>query len=76
MMLNKHIQLVGPTNILRIFINIDGLPIVKSSNASLWPILCSDSITKSVYIVGAYYGEAKPENNNVFLQKFVDEAIF
>lgn len=72
-MLNKHVQLVGPTNILRIFININGLLIVKSSNVSLWPILCSDCIAKSVCIVGAYYGKVKPENNNI-LQKFV-EAI-
>jgi len=75
-MLWEHIQQYGPTNILRIFINIDGLPIAKSGNASLWPILCSNSVTKLVYIVGAYYGEAKPANNNVFLQKFVDEATF
>ncbi|XP_071580030.1 uncharacterized protein [Temnothorax nylanderi] len=75
-MLRDYVQQVGPTNILRVFINIDGLPIAKSSNASLWPILCSNSVTKLVYIVGAYYGEAKPANNNVFLQKFVDEATF
>lgn len=41
----------------------------------MWPILCLNSVTKLVYIVGAYYGEAKPANSNVFLQKFVDEAI-
>lgn len=74
-MLREHVQQIGPTNILKIFINIDGLPIAKSGNASLWPILCSNSVTKLVYIV-AYYGEAKPANNNIFLQKFVDEATF
>ncbi|TGZ46963.1 hypothetical protein DBV15_11681 [Temnothorax longispinosus] len=45
-MLRDYVQQVGPTNILRVFINIDGLPIAKSSNASLWPILCSNSVTK------------------------------
>ncbi|XP_039307974.1 uncharacterized protein LOC120358295 [Solenopsis invicta] len=74
-MLREHVHQVGPTNILKVFINIDGLPITKSGNASLWPILCSNSVTKSVYIVEAYYGEAKPANNNLFLQQFVDEAI-
>lgn len=73
-MLKEHVQQIGLTNILRIFINIDGLPITKSSNASLWFILCLNSVTKSVYIIEAYYGEAKPANNYVFLQKFVDEA--
>lgn len=60
---------------LDIFINIDGLPISKSSNSALWPILCSDTILKSVFIIGAYYGQTKPVCNNDFLRKFVDEAI-
>ncbi|XP_039313198.1 uncharacterized protein LOC113002646 isoform X1 [Solenopsis invicta] len=60
---------------LDIFINIDGLPISKSSNATLWPILCSDTVLKSVFIVGAYYGQRKPQCNNDFLTQFVDEAI-
>jgi len=45
---------------LDVFINIDGLPISKSSNSALWPILCSDTVLKSVFIVGAYYGQSKP----------------
>lgn len=73
-MLRKHIQ-VGLTNILRIFININRLPITKSGNASLWLILCLDTVSKLVFIIGVYYGKAKPANNNVFLQKF-NEAIF
>lgn len=60
---------------LDIFIHIDGLPISKSSNSVLWPILCSDTVLKSVFIIGVYYGQTKPQCNNDFLQKFVDEAI-
>lgn len=56
-------------------INIDGLPISRSSNASLWPILCSDIVTDKVYLVGAYFGSSKPKDSNEFLQKFVDDAI-
>lgn len=51
-MLQKHVQQVGPTNVLRIFINIDGLPITKSGNASLWLILCLDTATKFVCFWG------------------------
>lgn len=76
-MLQEHVQQVDPTNIFRVFINIDGLPIAKSGNASLWLILCVLSLLQNQYILlGQQYGEAKPTNNNVFLQKFVDEAIY
>jgi hypothetical protein len=75
-MLRDHVQQIALTNILKVFINIDGLSITKSGNASLLLILCFNSVTKLVYIVGTYHSKAKPANNNVFLQKFVDEAIF
>lgn len=60
---------------LDIFINIDGLLISNQANAALWPTLCSDTVLKSVFIVGAYYGKKKPQCNNDFLTHFVDEAI-
>lgn len=58
-----------------LLINIDGLPLSQSSNASLWPILCSDIVTDKVYLVGAYFGSSKPKDSNEFLQTFVDDAI-
>ncbi|KYN00040.1 hypothetical protein ALC62_09202 [Cyphomyrmex costatus] len=75
MILNEHIKYGGPINTLDILVNIDGLPISKSGVSSLWLILCSSTVVKSVYIVGAFYGETKPENN-IFLEKFVNEAIY
>jgi len=61
---------------LDLFINIDGLPISKSSNSALWPIfLCSDTVLKSVFIVGAYYGQSKHTVIMIFLQHFVDKTI-
>lgn len=42
---------------LNLIINIDGLPLVKLSQATLWPILCSNT---AVYLVGAYFGYQKP----------------
>ena len=47
----------------------------KSSNSALWPILCSDTVLKSVFIIGAYYGQSKPQCNNSYLRHFVNEAI-
>ncbi|KYQ48594.1 hypothetical protein ALC60_12356 [Trachymyrmex zeteki] len=75
-MLDEYMKITGKINDnLDILINIDGLPISKSNNSALWPILCSDTILKSVFIVGVYFGQTKPQSNNDFLQPFVDEII-
>lgn len=63
---DKHIDLL---------INIDGLPLAKSSHASLWPILCSNTKDNTVYLVGAYFGYAKPNNCNSYLQPLVNDLI-
>nr|CAI5853014.1 unnamed protein product [Callosobruchus analis] len=58
-----------------LLVNIDGLPISKSSSAALWPILCSDdTFTKRVYIIGAFFGKQKPVKANEYLQSFVEEV--
>ncbi|VEN59027.1 unnamed protein product [Callosobruchus maculatus] len=60
---------------IELLINIDGLPISKSSSAALWPILCSDdTFTKRVYIIGAFFGKQKPAKANEYLQPFVEEV--
>lgn len=61
---------------IHLMLNIDGLPISKSSNASLWPILCSSTMDSNVYIVGAYYGHTKPEDSNAFLEPLVDDLTY
>lgn len=60
----KHIDLL---------VNIDGLPLAKSSHAALWPILCSNTKDNAVYLAGAYFGYKKPENFNIYLQPLVDD---
>ncbi|KAG5894879.1 hypothetical protein JTB14_023728 [Gonioctena quinquepunctata] len=50
---------------IQIGINIDGLPIAKSSNSQFYPILCLES----------NHGYEKPKNFNQFLLDFVEEAI-
>ena len=61
-------------NKLDILINIDGSPISNSSKSCLWPILCSDAELKDVFIIGLYHGYEKPNDCNVFLESFVNEA--
>ncbi|KAI8124886.1 hypothetical protein CVS40_4848 [Lucilia cuprina] len=52
-------------------INKNGLPLAKSSNLQIWPILVNINTTDSVFVIGAYIGNSKPGNSNVFLKEFM-----
>ncbi|XP_055615969.1 uncharacterized protein LOC129762028 [Toxorhynchites rutilus septentrionalis] len=62
---------------ISININIDGLPVHKSSKFQLWPILCN--VHEFPYLqalpIGIFYGKSKPTDVNEFLTPFVDEII-
>lgn len=57
-------------------INIDGLPISKSSGSQFWPIL-GDIVVKHIYtepfVIGVFHGLKKPEDSNEFLKYFIEE---
>lgn len=57
---------------LNININVDGIPLYKSSGKQLWPILASVNNT-SPFAVAHWLGGSKPNNVNDFLKDFVDE---
>ncbi|XP_025263008.1 uncharacterized protein LOC105254747 isoform X2 [Camponotus floridanus] len=59
---------------LKIAINIDGLPLTRSSQQQFWPILGSIIPNGNVFMIGLYHGNEKPEDANEFLKNFVDEA--
>jgi len=66
----QHLQFI------QVNINIDGLPLFKSSNSQVYPILCNlVENYNEVNIVGIYYGNEKPTDANVFLTDFTEEAI-
>jgi len=71
----KQMVLKDNDKCFKLLINIDGLPLAKSSQASLWPILCSNTVNMTVYLVGAYFGYKKPTNSNVFLQPLINDLI-
>lgn len=52
----KKMLLKNDDKYTNLIINIDGLLLAKSSQASLWTILCSNTVNKSIYLVGAYFG--------------------
>ncbi|EZA56088.1 hypothetical protein X777_03738, partial [Ooceraea biroi] len=59
---------------IKLSINIDGLPLSKSSSQQFWPILGSVSPYNNVFLIGLYHGNDKPANANDFLKDFVDEV--
>ncbi|XP_065092744.1 uncharacterized protein LOC135713549 [Ochlerotatus camptorhynchus] len=58
-------------------INVDGLPIYKSSKYQLWPILCNvhEMPQLKPLPVGIFLGKSKPSSVNEFLTPFVDELL-
>lgn len=60
--------------ILELSFNIDGLPLYRSSNVQIWPILCIVTNMKSTpFTVGVFCGISKPKPLNTFLDHFVKE---
>lgn len=62
---------------LSVQINIDGLPLFKSSKHQFWPILgrlhgCQNA--KKPFVIAIFSGTSKPTNLQEFLQDFIDEV--
>ena len=68
--LNSNIY-TGTT--IRLIINIDGLPLYKSSSVGVWPILARFGDLHPL-VVAIYCGEGKPTNVNDYLKDFCEEA--
>lgn len=77
----KHLQrCVNPTlhkdNCLSLQINMDGLPLFRSSFTNFWPILCKVHHQPDVYEpfpVAVYAGNDKPYNLEQYLGEFIKE---
>lgn len=61
---------------LELQFNIDGIPLFKSSNVTLWSILClvKDIDLKDPFVVGMFSGKDIPRNATEFLAEFVTET--
>jgi len=64
-------------------VNVDGLPLYKSSSAQLWPILGMVENYRdfelsrecgSPFVIGVFHGHSKPLDLDEYLRDFVDEA--
>ena len=60
---------------ISILVNVDGIPLTKSSKSTFWPILGLISGEETPFPIGVYHGSGKPECVNSFLRKFIDEAV-
>lgn len=56
-------------------INIDGLPLTKSSGSQLWPILGSLCSGGDPFIIGVWHGLKKPKFCNEILESFIKEYV-
>lgn len=61
------------SNNISLNINVDGLPLFKSSLKQTWPILINVNGTKPVMVVGIYVGNSKPQDPNIYLDEFSRE---
>ena len=56
-------------------INIDGLPMFKSSSVQFWPILgrTDASVQREPFIVGLFCGKNKSVDVGEYMQEFIAE---
>ena len=59
--------------VIKLIINIDGLPLYKSSSTTVWPILGMFGAMDQ-FIIALYCGKGKPTDLNAYLRDFCDEA--
>jgi len=70
--LKKALQMVEPDDEYKINVNVDGVPLYKSSSTQFWPILCQINSSKPV-IVALFMGPCKPDSVSEYLSDFVQE---
>lgn len=71
---SKYLKTVS---FFKLLVNIDGLPLFRSSPDQVYPILCTvvsiPELRKKVFPIGIYYGKEKPVNLEDFLTDFIKE---
>ena len=70
--MSKYSNITDQTASINLLINIDGLPLFKSSNQQFWPILGQFN-NLDVFVIALFYGPSKPRSVDEYLQDFLDE---
>jgi hypothetical protein len=61
------------SNMLTLHLNVDGLPLFRSSNVQLWPILGMLAEVREPFLIGIFCGPSKPKSLDEFLLDFIQE---
>ena len=72
----EHPEFVPDDLCFSVQVNIDGLPLFKSSNHQLWPILCRIEKFPDTepFVIGLYSGRSKPTDVEEYLRAFTNEV--
>ena len=70
--LQNNPTFVPADNTISFNVNMDGVPLYKSSSGQFWPFLCRVG-RYSPFVVALYYGEKKPNNISDYLADFIEE---
>ena len=65
------------TKLIQLQINVDGLPVYKSTNYQLWPIvgMVVNASAKIPFVIGVFGGHKKPGDISEYLHDFVEECL-
>lgn len=67
-------EFLESTEIVQLVINIDGLPLAKSSGSQVYPILCRlVNDHNNLDMIGIYHGYQKSKDANDYLSDFVED---
>ncbi|XP_065669023.1 uncharacterized protein LOC100201683 isoform X2 [Hydra vulgaris] len=68
----KHLSKFPKLAKIELVVNVDGIPLFKSTSVALWPILCSFSSIQP-FAVAIFCGKSKPSSEESFMFDFVTE---
>lgn len=70
--LKNHSEYIKENYSVKLSVNIDGIPLHKSSNEQFWPILIKFDCFRPA-LVALYCGNTKPDSVEKFLEDFLEE---
>ena len=73
-LIHFHKESLSDLSHINLIVNVDGVPLFKSSPQQFWPILVSVENLVDVFIVAIFYGNSKPNPLDDFLADFINEV--
>ena len=72
-LIHFHKESLSHLSHINLIVNVDGVPLFKSSQQQFWSILVFVENLVDVFIVAIFYGNSKPNPLNDFLADFINE---